>query len=491
MIVLNIDKNRINGMRLTVLFTAIITLSIFLHGSGCTRIESPVRYTEDDPDNPEGASPEELSIIPDKSEILDTEPLRIQARGGNGEITWSTQPQFEDSFLPATGDVVLFSPPDISSDAYLTIIAKDQKNKTARAEILVIDEGFPPETGDILINEIAWAGTLKNWRDEYIELINKTDRTFYLDFWSIENMAGSGISFYFSGKISPGGLFLITNYAEESEGTAISAPVDCADSGLSIPNSVFGPFILKNYNGKIYDTVGDGGTYQFGANSTEVKASMSRYTSSASTVWEPGSWYTETLSINLLDETMGTPGARNSDETDIAGTSGDSAGALITEYSIDAGDEIGEDWVELFIKKSGSIRDFILTDLDGTDLSITGGKEIEVEEDQYILVVWGSSDEEPYRNEGNRFYIPDTNPTGTKDELVILCNGNYLDGLCYHSTGDVQFDDMETILGIGWTGDPVFGKYAARKKDDNGLYMDALDAFAWDTAADPTPGAAN
>ncbi len=478
-------------MRPTVIFTTLITLSIFLHGSGCTRIESPVRYTEEDQDNPEEASPE-LLIVPDKNEIFDTEPLRLQATGGKGEITWGTEPQFENSFLPATGDLVLFSPPDISADTYLTIIAKDQNNKTARAEILIIDEGLPPGPGDILINEIAWAGTLKNWRDEYIELINKTDRAFYIDFWSIENMAGSGNSFYFSGKIAPGGLFLITNYVEDSENTAISASVDYADSGLSIPNTAFGPFILKNYEGMIFDTVGDGGSYRFGENSAEVKASMSRYNSSTSTVWEPESWYTETLSLNLLDGTMGTPGARNSGETGSAGASGDSAIAIITEYSIDAGDEIGEDWVELFIIKSGSIRDFILTDLDGTDLSITNWKDIEVEEEQYILVVWGrSSDEEPYRNEGNRFYIPDNPPTGTKDELVILCKGSYLDGLCYYSTGDVQFDDMETILGIGWTGDPIFGKHASRKIDDNGLYMDDLGAFSWDTVAAPTPGAAN
>ncbi len=477
-------------MRLKVLFTAIMTLSIFLNGSGCTRIESPVRYTEDEPDNPGGSSPE-LLIIPDKNEILDTEPLRVEARGGKGEITWGTEPQFENSFLPAIGDLVLFSPPDISTDAYVTIIAKDQKNKTARAEILIIDEGPGPEPGDILINEIAWAGTLKNWRDEYVELINKTDRTFYMDFWSIENMAGSGNSFYFSGKIGPDGLFLITNYAEESENTAISASVDYADSVLSIPNTAFGPFILNNYEGMIFDTVGDGGSYRFGENSTEVKASMSRYTSSSSTVWEPESWYTETLSLNLLDETMGTPGAPNSGETVGAGASGDSAVAIITEYFIDARDDIGQDWVELFITKSGSIRDFILTDLDGTDLSITGGKEIDVEEGQYILVVWESSDEGSYRNEGNRFYIPDYPPAGTKDELVILCNGNYLDGLCYYFSGDDQFDDLDTILEIGWIGDPIFGKHASRKIDDNGLYKDDLGAFSWDTAAAPTPGAAN
>ena len=145
-------------------------ISAFLQGSGCTRIESPVRYTEDGPDNPAGASPDELLIIPDKNEIFDTEPLRVQARGGEGEITWGTQPLFENLFLPATGDLVLFSPPDISADTYLTIIAKDQNNKTARAEILIIDEGPGPEPGDPVYGKHASRRTDVN--GDYITELN-------------------------------------------------------------------------------------------------------------------------------------------------------------------------------------------------------------------------------------------------------------------------------------------------------------------------------
>jgi hypothetical protein len=478
-------------MRLTALLTVTLTLSIFLYGSGCTRIESPIREDSDNPDSPDGVSRDELIIIPDKNEILDTEPLRIKAEGGTGEITWDTEPHFENAFLPESGSLVLFSPPDISEDSYFTIQASDQKNNTASTEIMIIDEGPPPEPGDIMINEIAWAGTLKNWRDEYVELINKTDRTFYMNNWFIENMAGSGISFYFSGKIEPGGFFLIANYSEESENSSISSSIDYADSGLSIPNDLFGPFVLNNYSEMVFDTVGDGGSYSIGENSAEAKASMSRYTYSNSTTWDPESWYTESFSVNLIDDTKGTPGAKNSDETGSGEVSGDSALAILTEYFIDARDEIGEDWAELLITRRGSIKDFILTDFDGTDLSITGGDDFQFEEGQYVLVVWDSMDEEPYYQEGNRFYIPDTNPTGTKDELAILSNDVCLDALCYYSTGDVQFDDVETIMGTGWTGDPIYGKHASRKLDDNGFYMGDRSALSWDTEAAPTPGASN
>jgi hypothetical protein len=482
---------RIRGMRYTVFLTAVISLSIFLYGSGCTRIESPIREDSGIPDPPGGVSREDLTIIPDKNEILDTEPLRIQAEGGRGEITWDSQPRFENSFLPECGSLVLFSPPDLSEDSYITIIARDQKNNTAETEILVMDEGPPPGPGDIMINEIAWAGTLKNWRDEYVELINKTGRTFYMNNWFIENMGGTGVSFYFSGKIESHGLFLIANYSEESESSSITSSIDCADSGLSIPNSCFGPFVLRNYSEVIFDTVGDGGMYSLGENSSELKASMSRYTFSNSCTWDPGSWYTETLSVNLLDETRGTPGAPNSDEVENPDVSGDSALAILTEYCIDARDEIGEDWAELFITRSGSIKNFILTDLDGTDRPITGGEDVQVEEGRYVLVVWENTDEDEYRHEGTRFYIPDTSPTGTKDELVILCNGVCLDALCYYSTGEVQFDDMDTIMATGWTGDPVYGKHASRRLVDGVLYMSELNAFSWDTSAPRTPGAIN
>ena len=480
-------------MRISILFIIIIVLSIFLNGSGCTKIDTPIRTDSYEPGSPDGESQEDLFIIPDKYEILDTEPTRIQAQGGTGDISWKTEPPFEDLFLPETGKLVLFSPPDVSGDTILTIVAYNDNNETAKTDILIIDEGMPPEPGDILINEIAWAGTLKTWRDEYIELINKTGRTFYLDNWSIENAGGTGISFFFSGKIGPGALFLISNYDQGSENTAISAPIDYADSSLSMPNSAFGPFVLKNYENIIFDTAGDGGAYIHGTNTSELKSSMSRYTYSTSIEWDAGSWYTESVSINLLDETCGTPGAASSDESGGSGTSDSDAQAIITEYSIDAGDEIGEDWVELYITKSGSIRNFLVTDLDGTDLPITGGEDIEVTEGQYILIIWEGTDEEPYSHEGERFYIPDTNPTGTKDELVLLCAGDFLDGLCYYSTEGIQFDekDKDIIIGYGWSGDPVYGKHASRKMDGTGYYLNDLQAASWDTGAAPTPGYMN
>lgn len=216
-------------------------------------------------------------------------------------------------------------------------------------------------------------------------------------------------------------------------------------------------------------------------------SSMARFTFSTLTEWDAGSWYTESVSLNLHDETYGTLVAVNSDKTDNTGISEKDAQAIITEYYIDAKDEIGEDWIELYIIKSGSIQNFVVTDLDGTDLPITGGEDITVTEGQYILIIWGASDDEPYFHEGSKFYIPDTNPTGTKDELVLLCSGVFLDGLCYYSTDEIQFDDEEKIKGYGWSLDPIYGKHASKRTDEGGYYINALEAASWYTDALPTP----
>jgi len=473
---------KVYNMRIAFLIIVIFALSFFLNGSGCTKIETPVRSSSDD------TGMEDLSILPEKYEILDTEPVRIEAQGGIGIIEWKTEPLFENTFYPETGNPVLFTPPDLSVDTVITINAVDEMNNSAYADISVIDEGLPPEPGDILINEIAWSGTLTSASDEYIELINKTDRVFYLDNWIIENEAGTGTRFLFYGKINPGLLFLISNYDQGSEKTAITSGIDYADLGLAIPNSKPGPFVLKTYDGIVFDTVGDGVEYLYGINSSELRSSMSRYTFSSSTEWDPDSWYTESVSVNLLDETLGTPGAENSNIPYNTGLSEDDAAAIITEYFIDVNEDIIEDWVELYITKSGNIKNFIVTDLDGTsDASITNGYDVYVTEGNYILVIWSIS----YLYDENLFYIPDVNPTGTNDELVLLCSGVFLDGLCYTSDGNKPDDFEDLVNKYGWIGDPITGKHASKKIDENEDYINDLEAASWNTAAEPTPGEVN
>lgn len=457
-----------------------IVFLLFFWGYGCTKIDTPLKEDE---------NPDEFIVIPQKYEIFDTEPVLIEAQGGEGAVLWSTEPPNEGSFSPETGDCVEFTPHGVSEDSVIGIVTTDKNDAAARIDLLVLDEGTPPQRGDILINEIAWAGTLKSWRDEYIELINKTERAFYLNNWRIENAAGGKKPLILSAKIQAGKIFLITNYDPPDEHTAITVESDYSDSGLSLSNSCCGPLVLKNQKGEIIDTVGDGGTYPYGVNSTELKSSMSRYSHSCTSSWDPDSWYTENVSIHLSDDTRGTPGAPNSDQPHASGPSEDDALAIITEFSIDVNDGLVEDWVELFITRSGNLKSFVVTDLDGmeNDTSITNKNDIYVEKGTSILVIWSTS----HVQDKNRFFIPDCNPTGTKDELVLLCNGFFLDGLCYYSTSEAQFDDKQMIEGYGWKGDPIQGKHASKRIDENGNYMNDMQDASWDTNSEPTPGEMN
>jgi len=330
-----------------------------------------------------------------------------------------------------------------------------------------------------------------------MELINKTDRPFYLGDWIVENGGGSGVRLGIYGRIEAEGVFLVTNYEYESGQSAITVRPDMSDARLSLVNSACGPFILKDRNETVMDTVGDGGGYRFGANEEGMRASMARYTNAYETSWDSEEWYTESLSVNLRDSTLGTPGEHNSDTPWGTGSVDDSACALITEYYIDPPEGPGMDWAELYITRGGSISPFTATDLDGEDSPITNGEEIIVQAGDYLLVVWHGG-KDPYesgefsREDGNTFYIPDTTPTGTKDQVVLLSGDLFVDGLAYTSVQELwDYDsDRDYMLGAGWSGDPIRAKHASRIKN-GGEYAEELCAGSWDTAAAATPGAEN
>jgi len=484
----------------------LIILETLLFGFGCTKIDKPVREDEnggtdlsdDSGDEAGDADGCALTIEIEKNEILDTEPLILRCEGETGDVSWSAQP-LSGTFQPETGSPVLFIPADVSETTSVIILAEDEEGYSGSVTITIVDEGDPPSPGDVLINEIGWAGTLTSSYDEFIELINKEDRPFYLGDWIVENGGGSGVRLGIYGRIEAESVFLVTNYEYESGQSAITVRPDMSDARLSLVNSACGPYILKDGNETVMDTVGDGGGYLFGANEEGMRASMARYSDSCETSWNPGSWYTEGLSVNLSDSTLGTPGGHNSDTPQGAGPADDSACALVTEYSIDPEDPpelLGMDWAELYITRGGSISQFTVTDIDGEDSPITGGEEITVQAGDYLLVVWHGG-KDPYESgefyrEDNVFYIPDTTPTGTKDQVVLLSGDLFVDGLAYTSVQELwDYDsDRDYMLGSGWSGDPIRAKHASRMKNGEG-YAEELCAGSWDTAAPATPGAEN
>jgi len=480
-------------MRSFLIIPAFFLFVPLLFGSGCSNIDVPMR------EQTEGAgTPTELTISLDHAVILDTEPLVLSIDEAVGIVAWHAEPDLGGRFEPETGESVLFVPPNISGECVIIIIAEDDKNHSGRIAITVLDEGEPPGPGDVLINEIAWAGTLTSVYDEYIELVNSTDRPFYLNNWTIDNAGGTGTPLRFSGKIEQRSFFVIANYGEESEKSALDSTIQFEDSGLSISNNTFGPFVLRNGAGEAMDSVGDGAAYTDGLNTPETRASLARFTWSTSTHFNAEHWYTESISINLSDGTRGTPGVSNSDISIGGGPSEDDASAILTEFAIDPDDGIGEDWAEMYIVRSGSIRNFILTDLDGDDAPITHGADMRTVEGEYYLIIWHAYedgydfDTEGYLVQGNRIHIPDNPPTGTKDQIVLLCGSLFLDCLCYYTEGNELFDnDEQQMRSYGWTGDPILGKYGAKKVDVRGDYFSELCISSWDTGAVPSPGARN
>lgn len=466
-------------MNLLRCFAAVIT-ALAICGSGCTKIDTPVRE-----DLSETPADDRFQIVSDFTEILDTQPVLLRALGGSGTVFWSSP---AGGFHPESGDVVLFIPHDFDKNETAQITADDEDANTAVLELKIIDEGPPPEPGDILINEVAWAGSVTSPYDEYIEIINRTKRPFYLLDWRIENGAGNPLTF--SGKIDESSFFLIANYDSGSGKSAITCIVQYVSASLSLSNSALGPLILTDAAGRVFDTVGTGEKPPLGLNTSEIRASMSRYTDAIGTTWDENSWYTSGETLNLNDGSFGSPGAANSDTPFSAGVADEDALGIITEYSIDANDDLGEDWVEIHITRSGSLKNFVVTDLDGEDTSFTGGTDVQVKDGSMILVLW--NDAYPPHYEDNRFYTADSNPTGTKDQLVLLIHGKFVDGVCYYSddsTGDDRFGgDKNSMTSAGWVGDPVFGKHASRKKNTDGSYTTGLTADAWDPETEPSPG---
>jgi len=148
----------------------------------------------------------------------------------------------------------------------------------------------PADFGDVVINEVAWMGTVANYRHEWIELRNTTDRPICVADWSI--LGGGSLGSYVNivnsairtTPVIPAGGYLILADGESSvrDGSGNSL-VDVYNSGLSLVNTGE-PLSLHDYRnagGSVIDIVnGDGGAWPAGDNSAP-KLTMERIDSSA------------------------------------------------------------------------------------------------------------------------------------------------------------------------------------------------------------------
>lgn len=161
--------------------------------------------------------------------------------------------------------------------------------------------------GEVVINEVAWAGSSDNSNDEWIELYNTGNQAVDLSGWSIVD---DGTSEYkiTAGTIAPHGYFLI----EDSEESVGNKQAD-AIIGLSLANAG-DSLVLKDNSGTVIDEVNkSGGAWPAGNNTT--KASMERIKPDKSgnepTNWENAKSGNGSKGRNGLD-LLGTPGSVNS-----------------------------------------------------------------------------------------------------------------------------------------------------------------------------------
>lgn len=162
---------------------------------------------------------------------------------------------------------------------------------------------YASSAADVVINEIAWAGTSDSSSDEWIELYNTTNQVIDLTNWTIED-DGSPLLIE-SGTIAPHSYFLIED-SEISTNTPADGiiPLSLSNTGDSLT--------LKDDSGTTIDTANPQGTIWPAGSSTE-KSSMERIDPSISSEDNWASAQSSNNALARLSSTiLGTPKGVNS-----------------------------------------------------------------------------------------------------------------------------------------------------------------------------------
>jgi hypothetical protein len=219
--------------------------------------------------------------------------------------------------LSPTGTLTVTATPSPSSTPSLTLTTSPSSttSTTATASSTVTSTPSPSPTTtlspttrptsypplSLMINEVAWAGTIASAHDEWIELYNPSGSTIDLNGWSLTD--GGDIRIVLRGSISAHAYFLL----ERTDNSTIS---DIAANQIYTGSLKNGgePLWLKDPSGNVIDSVNKGGG-AWPAGNAGTRASMERYPS--------GNWGTFTgAGSNGHDATgnpiQGTPKRKNS-----------------------------------------------------------------------------------------------------------------------------------------------------------------------------------
>jgi phage protein U len=123
---------------------------------------------------------------------------------------------------------------------------------------------------DVVINEVAWMGTVASSADEWIELYNPTSITIDLTGWSLSD--GGDVNVSLSGTIVANGYYLL----ERTDNNAVlDVDADLIYTG-GLNNATSEPLELRDNGGNLIDTANAGGGLWFAGSSSPSYASMER-----------------------------------------------------------------------------------------------------------------------------------------------------------------------------------------------------------------------
>jgi len=166
---------------------------------------------------------------------------------------------------------------------------------------------FAASLGDVVINEVAWAGTSDDSNDEWIELYNPTSQEVDLSGWFIEDDVTTKYTIA-SGKIAAHGYFLIEDKEDAVKNLTANAVI-----GLSLANAG-DSLVLKDSAGVTIDSANISGGAWYAGNATD-KATMERIDPLVK-VDSAANWATAVSSNGATGinggSILGTPGGANS-----------------------------------------------------------------------------------------------------------------------------------------------------------------------------------
>ncbi|MBI3685579.1 lamin tail domain-containing protein [Candidatus Azambacteria bacterium] len=239
-------------------------------------------------------------------------------------------PVFVEVVATSTQEVVVIVPPPlishgsasvtgVSPDAFVaaaesaseteTATTTEESAKTTDAVTATSTPEVVYDPNPVVINEIAWMGTVAQANDEWIELYNRTDNDVDLSGWTLESK-NRALSVALAKTIPAHGYFLL----ERTASTTTDQPENMVYTGALNNSGADANLYLKNGTTTI-DSV-DFGSWPFGDNT--AKRTMERVSPYApSTLSYNWKTYAESFTAPFAKDAMkndilGTPGAKNS-----------------------------------------------------------------------------------------------------------------------------------------------------------------------------------